>query len=72
LVIVPVTVISSVVVAACPLPFDSGCANASGANNAQQMRMVIGFFILSLLLCWLYVSSFTLYKGIPERVLQEI
>ena len=40
---------------------------------AQQMRMVLGFFMLSLPFCWwFYLSSFTLYKGIPERVLQEI
>src|SRR5215472_13906072 len=48
--IVPVTVTASVVLAPCFLPFDSGCANASGASSAQQARMVIVFFILCLLL----------------------
>jgi hypothetical protein len=44
--IVPVTVIGSVI--SCFLPFDSGCANASGVSNAQQMRIAVGFFILYL------------------------
>jgi hypothetical protein len=41
--IVPVTVIGSVI--SCFLPFESGCANASGVSNAQQIRIAIGFFI---------------------------
>src|SRR5262249_23975671 len=48
--IVPVTVTVSVVLAPCFLPFDSGCANASGASSAQQTRILIGFFMLDLLL----------------------
>src|SRR6516165_5381882 len=42
----PVTVISSVVLVPCLLPFDSGCANASGVSSAQQTRMAIGFFMI--------------------------
>ena len=55
--IVPVTVIASVVVAPCPLPFDSGCANASGASNAQQTKIVIGFFMSYLLLVLMVVRD---------------
>jgi hypothetical protein len=72
--IVPVTVTASVVLAPCFLPFDSGCANASGASNVQQTRMVIGFFMLCLPVdvngCTRWLVS--LYKGIPERVLHDI
>jgi len=69
--IVPVTVISSVVVGLCPLLFDSGCANASGASSAQQTRTLIGFFMLCLLLV-VPDGWFSLYKGIAQRALQEI
>src|SRR5215831_12487252 len=48
--IAPVTVTASVVLVPRFLPFDSGCANASGASSPQQARMVIVFFILDLLL----------------------
>jgi len=70
--LVPVTVTASVVVAR--LPFDFGCANANGASSAQQTMMVIGFFMLSLLLVLMVARDgwFSLYKGIPERVLHEI
>src|SRR6516162_7323649 len=70
--IVPVTVTASVVPTPCFLPFDSGCANASGASSAQQARMVIVFFILCLLLMAVLDLLVTLYKGIPGRVLHVI
>jgi hypothetical protein len=74
LMIVPVTVTASVVLAPCPLPFDSGCANASGASSAQQTRMVIVFFILDLLLMLILVrdSWLPFTKGFRNPVLHEI
>jgi hypothetical protein len=45
LIIVPVTVIASVLLVALLVPFEPVCANASDVSSAQQVRMASGFFI---------------------------
>ena len=44
-IILPVTVIGSVIIAVCFVDVERVCANASGANNAPQASMTIVFFI---------------------------
>src|SRR5215469_5149707 len=71
---VPVTVISSVVLALCFFPFffSFGCANASGASNVQQIRTVIGFFMLCLLLIFYVTVDSPLQRDSEARAARNL